>query len=264
VQLYPSLLDVQGRVDLRLLPPGPSAVEPHRRGVRRLLLKNVPQQVALARDRALKDRELLLAYHGVGTSDALVDDLVLASADESFALAPPIRTRAAFAAVLAAGRAELVGKSDALRVLLREVLTAFRELKRELDAASGKGAQPRVRDEIAAQLTQLVAPYFLSATPPEWRRHLPRYLRAARTRWERRGDRRDAELSQQIAAAAAPLERWRAEWPEGWPWPASVVEYRWLVEELRVSLFAQLLGTSRPVSPKRLAQAWERALESQA
>ncbi len=262
VQLYPSLLDVQGRVDLRLLPPGPGAVEQHRRGVRRLLLKNVPQQVSLVRERALKDRALLLAYHGIGTSDALVDDLVLASADEAFALVPPIRTRAEFAAVLDAGRAQLVGKADALRALLQEVLAAFRDLRRDLDAASGKGAQPRVRDEIAAQLGALVGAYFLSATPPESRRHLPRYLRAARVRWEKRGDRRDAALAAQVAAAAAPLERWQAEWPDGWPWPAAVVEYRWLLEELRVSLFAQQLGTSRPVSPKRLEQAWHAALTS--
>jgi ATP-dependent helicase HrpA len=264
VQLYPSLLDVQGRVDLRLLPPGSSAVEQHRRGARRLLLKSVPQQVALVRERTHAERDVLLAYHGIGTSDALVDDLVLASADESFALLPPIRARAAFAAVLDAGRAELVGKADALRALLRATLVAFRELKRELDGASGKGMQPRVRDEIAAQIGALVAPYSLSATPAEWRKHVPRYLRAARVRWEKRGDRKDAELSAEIAAAAAPLERWRAEWPAGWPWPAAMTEYRWLVQELRVSLFAQSLGTSRPVSAKRLAQAWESALESQA
>jgi ATP-dependent helicase HrpA len=260
VQSYPSLLDVQGRVDVRLLPPGPSAVEQHRRGVRRLLLKDVPQQAALVRERTLKDRELLLVFHGIGTSDSLVDDVVLASADESFALDPPIRTGAAFAVALDAGRAELVGKADALRALLHEVLAAFRGLRRELDSASGKGMQPRVRDEIAAQLAQIVAPYLLSTTPPEWRKHLPRFVRAARMRWEKRGDRKDAELAQQIAVAAAPLERWRAEWPDAWPWPAAMAEYRWLVEELRVSLFAQALGTSRPVSPKRLAQAWERAL----
>jgi len=88
-------------------------------------------------------------------------------------------------------------------------------------------------------------------------------VRAARARWDKRGDRRDAELARQARDAAAPLERWRAEWPEDWPWPRAVVEYRWLLEELRVSLFAQQLGTSRPVSPKRLEQAWRRALDAE-
>jgi ATP-dependent helicase HrpA len=214
------------------------------------------------RQRALADRELLLAYHGVGSGDALAEDLILASADESFALEPPIRTRAAFDAALRAGRADLVDNADALRALLRDVLALARELRRDLEAASVKGAQPRVRDELAAQLGELVDPHLLSATPPQWRKQLPRYLRAARARWEKRGDRRDAELAAQVRAAAEPLERWRAEWPKGWPWPAALVDYRWLIEELRVSLFAQQLGTARPVSAKRLAEAWRRAIDS--
>jgi ATP-dependent helicase HrpA len=262
VQLYPSLLDDRGRVDLRLLPPGPAAIEQHRGGVRRLLLKCVPQQAALIRERALKDRELVLAYHGVGSADELVDDVTLASADEAFELGAPIRTHAAFEAALDAGRSEVVAKADALRALLRDVVTLARELRRDMKSAEGKGAQAAVREEIVAQLGELVAPRTLSSTPPDWRKHLPRYLRAARARWEKRGQKQDTELAAQIRAAAAPLERWRAEWPDGWPWPATVVEYRWLIEELRVSLFAQQLGTSRPVSAKRLEQAWRRALDA--
>jgi len=262
VQLYPSLLEDRGRVDLRLLPPGPAAVEQHRIGARRLLLKSVPQQAALIRERALKDRELVLAYHGVGSAEELVDDLTLASADEAFTLVPPLRTRAAFDAALDAGRAELVPSSDALRALLRDVVTLARELRRDMKAAEGKGAQPAIREEIVAQLGDLVGPRTLSSTPPEWRKHLPRYLRAARSRWEKRGQKQDAELAAQIRAAAAPLERWRTEWPEGWPWPEAVVDYRWLIEELRVSLFAQQLGTARPVSAKRLDQAWRRVLDT--
>jgi ATP-dependent helicase HrpA len=262
VQLYPSLLDERGRVDLRLLPPGLAAVEQHRGGARRLLLKNVPQQAALIRERALKDRELLLVYHGVGSAEELVEDLTFASVDEAFALAPPIRTRAAFDAALDAGRAEVVAKADALRALLRDTVTLARELRRDMKAAEGKAAQPAIREEIVAQLVDLVGPRTLSATPPDWRKHLPRFVRGARARWDKRGQRQDAELAAQIHTAAAPLERWRTEWPEGWPWPAAVVDYRWLIEELRVSLFAQQLGTSRPVSAKRLEQAWRRALDA--
>jgi ATP-dependent helicase HrpA len=262
VQLYPSLLDDHGRVDLRLLPPGPAAVEQHRGGVRRLLLKSVPQQAALIRERALKDRELVLSYHGVGSADELVDDLTLASADEAFALEPPIRTHAAFDAALDSGRSEIVAKADVLRGLLHDVVTLTRELRRDMKAVEGKGAQPSVREDIVAQLGDLVGPRTLSSTPSEWRKHLPRYVRAARVRWEKRGQKQDAELAAQVRTAAAPLERWRAEWPEGWPWPGAVMEYRWLIEELRVSLFAQQVGTSRPVSTKRLEQAWKRVLET--
>ena len=97
--------------------------------------------------------------------------------------------------------------------------TLARELRRDMKAAEGKGAQPALREEIVVQLGELVGPRTLSSTPPEWRKHLPRYLRAARARWDKRGQRQDADLAAQIRAAEAPLERWRAEWPDGWPWP---------------------------------------------
>jgi ATP-dependent helicase HrpA len=56
------------------------------------------------------------------------------------------------------------------------------------------------------------------------------------------------------------LAQWQASHPGGAPWPRGIIEYRWLVEELRVSLFAQQLGTVRSVSSPRLEQAWRRAL----
>jgi ATP-dependent helicase HrpA len=259
VILYPALLDEADSVELKLVPPGLGAVEQHRGGVRRLLLKGLPQQIALIRDRTLADRELVLAYHGIGSTDLLIDDLLLAAAEQAFALDPPIRTRPAFDAALQAGRAELVSAADELRDALHEILPLYRQLRRALDAGDG---QQRVRDEVGAQLEGLVGPYFLTYTPGRWRKHLPRYLKAALARWEKRGQRQDAELAAQVQTAAARLEHWRAAQPPDWPWPEAVVDYRWLLEELRVSLFAQQLGTAQPVSAKRLEQAWRRALDA--
>jgi ATP-dependent helicase HrpA len=100
----------------------------------------------------------------------------------------------------------------------------------------------------------------LTDTPREWRQHLPRYLRAAEQHWQKRGQRGTAELEAEVRTAAARLDRWRASQAQGLPWPSGVVEYRWLLEEFRVSLFAQQLGTARPVSAKRLERAWHKAL----
>ncbi len=258
--LYPALDDVEGRVDLGLQPPGAAAVALHRRGVRRLLLKALPQQAALIRDRTLADRALVLAYHGVGDGGALADDLLLGAAEQTFELDPPVRTEAEFAARLARGRSQLVAEGDALRELLGEILPLQRALRRELDAAAKSGPHATVRTELAAQLAALVNQGTLASTPREWRRHLPRYLRAAAQRWQKRGQRNEPELAAEVRTAAARLDHWRASQPPGTPWPAGIVEYRWLLEELRVSLFAQQLGTSRPVSAKRLEQAWRKAL----
>ena len=256
--LYPALVDVDGRVDMKLLPPGPGAVAQHRAGVRRLLMKALPQQVALVRDRTLAERELVLGFHGIGATDALVDDVLYAAAEQVFPLDPPIRTRAVFDAALRKGRGEFVAAADALRALLAEVLPLHRKLRRDLEAADARSAA--VRTDIATQVDALIGPGFLTATPAEWRRHLPRYLKAAQQRWDKRGQRQERDLAAQVQAVAARLEHWRSSVPEGWPWPNAMVEYRWLIEELRVSLFAQALGTVRPVSAKRLEQLWRRAV----
>jgi len=258
--LYPALDDVDGRVELGLQPPGAAAVALHRAGVRRLLLKALPQQAALIRDRTLADRALVLAYHGVGDGEALVDDLLLAAATQAFELDPPVRTESEFAARLSRGRGQLVAEADALRELLGEILPAQRALRRELATGAKSDAHANVRTELAAQLAELVGQRMLTSTPREWRRHLPRYLRAAEQRWQKRGQRNEPGLAAEVRTAAARLDHWRASQPPGAPWPAAIVEYRWLLEELRVSLFAQQLGTSRPVSAKRLEQAWRTAL----
>ena len=260
LQLYPALVDADGRVDLTLQPPGPAAVALHRGGVRRLLLKALPQQAALIRERTLADRALVLAYHGVGDSSALVDDLLLAAVEQAFELDPPVRTEAELAALLKRGRAQLVQEADVLRALLAEILPLQRSLRRELDAAAQRDAHASTRLELAAQLAELVGPRMLTDTPREWRQHLPRYLRAAEQRWQKRGQRAEPELAAAARTAAARLDHWRAAQPPGTPWPDSVVEYRWLLEEFRVSLFAQQLKTVRSVSAKRLEQAWRRAI----
>jgi ATP-dependent helicase HrpA len=258
--LYPCLVDHTGRVDLVLEPPGPAAEAMHRAGVRRLLLKALPQQAAMIRDRTLADRELVLHYHGVGDSAALVDDVLCASADQAFELDPPVRTAAEFAARLERGRAQLVAEADGLRALLAEILPLQRSLRRALGAKANNDIHAGLRDELKTQLAELVGPRMLTETPREWRAQLPRYLRAAEQRWHKRVQRDEAKLAAEVGTAAGRLAQWQASHPGGAPWPRGIIEYRWLVEELRVSLFAQQLGTVRSVSSPRLEQAWRRAL----
>jgi ATP-dependent helicase HrpA len=261
VNLYPALIDNRGNVDLTLLPPGPGAELRHREGVRRLLVKTLPQQEAVIRRDTLNDRGLLLSYHGIGSEEDLIEDLIRASADASFALQEPIRSRRDFDACLAAGRAALVPEANRLRASLRDLLRVHRELRGRLSNAAGALPEAAVAD-MEGQLQTLIRPGFLSDTPSQWRVHLPRYLEAVRLRLDKLGyaAAKDAEHLSRIARARERLERWRETWPEGWPWPESVRRYRWLVEEFRVSLFAQALGTAARVSEKRLESAWNEAL----
>jgi ATP-dependent helicase HrpA len=112
-----------------------------------------------------------------------------------------------------------------------------------------------VQEAIEAQLAALVRPGFLAATPANWRKHLPRYLRAALARWQRAAGRpsADAPLEQEVRVAQARLERWRELVPPEWPWPEAVVEYRWMIEELRVASTASTPNVSSMATPPSMA-----------
>src|SRR5690606_33914336 len=106
-------------------------------------------------------------------------------------------------------------------------------------------------DDLSAQLETLVHPGFLRETPAERLQHFPRYLKAMQRRAERLA--RDPARDQARMLELLPFQQRLAEYPaearrEAW-WAL-----RWALEELRVSLFAQELGTAEPVSPKRLAR----------
>jgi ATP-dependent helicase HrpA len=119
------------------------------------------------------------------------------------------------------------------------------------------------RTDIARQLEALIHPRLLSSTPVPWRRRLPRYVRAVEVRLDklRRRHPKDADHQARIERAEQRFVQWRATLPAEWPLPAAMVRYRWMVEEYRVSLFAQALGTALPVSDRRLDDAWQAALE---
>ena len=118
------------------------------------------------------------------------------------------------------------------------------------------------RADITAQLGELIYPYFLSRTPAEWLAQLPRYLQAIETRVEklRGASEKDAAQQRRVEEAWCRLRDWRLTWPSGWPVPGAMRRYRWMIEEYRVSLFAQALGTEVPVSVRRLDEAWRAAL----
>jgi ATP-dependent helicase HrpA len=258
VRLYPALVPDRDRVDLTLLPPGPAAEQRHRQGVRRLLLAAIPQQCAWVRDRVRGDRALQLSYHGIGDNNALIDDIAGAAADECFDGDVLIRERALFDQVLQRGRAEFVASAERMLALMTALLNAYRTVRKML--AEGQGISDAARTDIEAQLARLIFPGALSETPAEWRPHLTRYLKAIAMRLEKLAQRhpKDAEHQARVATACARLDAWQANHPPGWPWPPGITRYRWLLEEYRVSLFAQSLGTAVPVSDKRLQEYWDR------
>jgi ATP-dependent helicase HrpA len=170
---------------------------------------------------------------------------------------PAVRTRAEFDARLQRGRGDVVTAAQAPARALLEALDLRRQLAARLDMAPASWAAGVA--DVRSQLEALVHPGFLADTPVAQLVELPRYLRAIDVRLDklRDGPARDAALMAQVGPR---WERWRA-LPEELRRDAEpgsdLARYRWLVEELRVSLFAQTLGVRERVSPQRLDRLWE-------
>ena len=218
-----------------------------------------PQQAASIRDRLVRDRQMALLVQGLGTPVQLGDQLARRVFEDLFLGEgePPIRTRAAFEARLQMRRAQIMDASEASFAALRRTLELRRELVLRLASAPPGGAT--AIDELRAQLDALVHTDFIRVTPVAQLRELPRYLQAMGVRLDklRDGQGRDAGLAAQVwpyweRYCALPAET------RGDAMPGSALaRFRWMIEELRVSLFAQALGTPERVSAQRLEKQWE-------
>jgi ATP-dependent helicase HrpA len=257
MQAFPVLVDHGSEVELALHDDATRAAELNREGIGRLIMLRLPQQVeGIRRLQAIP--RLCLLYRRFGDCDALRNALVRLAMESAFKLSERLpRTRAAFEGCCDAGRAELRGAGEAWLEILSEVLEIHHRIRVDLD----RGLNPvllKAATEINEQLAFLMPEKFASRVPPQWLRQFPRYLRAIELRLGklRQGNPRDPKLS---AALRPYWERYRARVPEpgGERGHAALEHYRWMLEEYRVSLFSQDLGTAVPVSPERLERQWE-------
>ena len=257
---YPALVaEHDGSLALRVLDSPAGAEVVTRAGLRRLIGWRLGAAFKqLARDLP-QFQQMTLHYLGLGMQEQLREDLLNAILDRAFLTDEPLpRDRAAFEALLERGRTRLPAASREICETAAAILAAYHEVRRALPDESPVWAEPLA--DIRDQLARLVYPGFLSQTPPEWLPHLPRYLRAINLRlqklrqapdWDRqrRGDIiRLWEGCQRRLAEDARRERHDPE----------AIRFRWLLEELRVSQFAQELKTLLPVSVKRLEEQWSR------
>jgi ATP-dependent helicase HrpA len=244
---YPALVDAGDAVVLQVFDSPEKAREVHRLGVRRLL--------AIAfRDR-IRDLERALAKDiAIG---ALKDDIVVAALERSFLAESLPMQQADFTRRVQEGRSRF-------NLIAQEMVRAASGIVAEQSALGKKlksmeSQFPQAVREIREQMASLLAPGWLARTPWERLQHLPRYLKAAALRLDKlRADpARDARLAGEIAGLEQRYRRELAGRSRHAPASAELAQFGWLLEELRVSLFAQELKTPVPVSVKRLAKLWE-------
>ena len=251
---FPALIDRGTHVEIEVFDEPELAAARHRAGLRRLVALQIKEPLKYLEKNLPEVQKMSLAYMPLGTADELREQIVDVALDRAF-LAEPLPTEAAsFTRRVDEGRARLNLIAQEVSRAAAAVLTDFAAAQRKL-----KDSKPakEVADDVAAQLQRLVPKRFLVQTPYAALQHLPRYLKAVSLRLDklRAEPLRDA----QRLAELRPLEqRWLRRLAElkGASDP-KMDDYRWLLEELRVSLFAQELRTPQPVSAKRLDKAWQ-------
>jgi len=254
VDAWPALVPRNHGVTIELLGDPESARRAHRRGLRTLYLLQLGRQEVRDLWRQLPGAErLALQFVTVGDTTALRDDLLAACIDRLF-VADEVRDAGRFTGRLEEYRSWLPATAAALAETVDAILVAYRAVAVLLNEFDDRD---RSAIDLRQQLDGLVYPGFIAATPETHLEHLPRFLEAARRRLERLGPEPGRERTR--AAALAPwLEQWRQIQDRAESIDPEAEAYRWLLEEFRVSLFAQELGTAQPVSAIRLERQWAR------
>jgi ATP-dependent helicase HrpA len=258
---HPALVDLGDACALEVFDDPDEAATKHRAGLRRLFRLQLREQVkflekslnTLQTTRMQASTVPALAAALPGFED-LRDEVISAAIDRACLAEPLPADRASFETRRndARGKLNLIAQEVARLVTI--IVQEAAPLPRKLNALR---AFPAVAADIEQQLARLFPPRFIVETPPAQLAHYPRYLKAIATRLDKlkTDPARDAARASEIAPLQTGLLREIAA-RKGVVDPR-LVEFRWMLEELRVSLFAQELRTPMPVSAKRLAKAWE-------
>ena len=228
-------------------------------GVARLLLCATAQQTRQLRqhNRRQPAWQAISADRRLG-GNSIIEQALLRAAADHFGADASVRDAASFDALLKHGRADWLEAGQQWFDRFAVMLDRYREIHKALDK-NFPLAWAHAHSDIKTQLDALIFPGFLLAVPGPWLDHYGRYLEAI----QRRLDKLPGQVNKDRAMAAEVQEfetqlRARAGDQPLWALPEPLLSFRFMIEEFRVSLFAQQLGTSMPVSAKRLRAQWER------
>ncbi|WNV06814.1 ATP-dependent RNA helicase HrpA [Candidatus Methylospira mobilis] len=268
VQGYPALIDEGETVGLRIFDTAAAARASHEQGLVRLfrlamnkelkyLRKNLPFTPAselayrqLPAHPYRKDENIREADLRDDTLDRIMATLFVEGAED-------IRSESAFNARLAEVRSELVPTGNAVAASIGDNLTQYAALSAKMSKLPVAASS-----DIRQQLSLLLYRGFLTHTPYRALKEIPRYLKALAFRMEKapQDPQRDQKLLQEL------LPYWKAFWDRiaqgKKTTPPERDDFRWMLEEFRVSLFAQSLKTAYPISAKRIKEAWEKRLKA--
>jgi len=253
VKGYPALIDDGESVAIKVLGDPIDARQQHAQGLLRLFMLCAGKQAKYLLKNLPGIDRMCLQYSAVGKCNDLKEDFVRAVFREVFlADNADIRTQAEFEQRLQQGSPKLVSMTNDYCKAVAEALEAYHELNKKLKGRTSPLWLHSLAD-IKNQAAQLVHEGFVWSTPWSWLQHLPRYLQAMLRRIDRLPGNETKDRERMLSCQKLwELYQTRAAETDR----AELVEFRWMIEELRVSLFAQDLKTLKPVSDKRLHELW--------
>ncbi len=254
ISAWPALVDQTNAVGLRLFDTAEEASLSHYYGVMRLQSIRLADKLNYLRRHHGIDRQSLLAWQAMGSTETLIEDLIRAALEETVGPAGQIRSQSVFADLCATVRQRLGMNCQLLAGHLNELMPP---LNRVFNLLSGvESSRAVVWRDVSDQLGDLLYDGFLQDIGLARMKHYPRYVRAIEIRLQRVTQNPDADIKRMNRLM--PWWQRYLDWiGDGGEYNERLDDYRWLLEEYRVSLFAQQLGTDVKVSDKKLGQAWK-------
>lgn len=251
---YPALVDRGTHCDVEVFDSPEEAARIHRAGLRRLFALQLKEPIKFLEKNLPGLREMAMQYMSLGTQDELRDQLIDTALDRACLQDPLPDDDASFHARRDEGRSRLNLLAQEIARLVGQILAEYAGLVKKL-AQAKPFAQAHA--DLQQQLAALVGKRFVLDTPYVQLAHFPRYLKGIALRIDKlKADpARDAKQSGDLLPLAQQYQR--AVSQRGGVADPRLTEFRWLLEELRISLFAQELRTPMPVSVKRLHKVWE-------
>jgi ATP-dependent helicase HrpA len=261
VTAYPACVDEGATVAVRLFETAREADAAHRRGVVRLIALELKQQLRTWERGPQGFNQSALQLKTAVPTDKLLADFLATLADRAFIGDDAVpRDERSYRDQITRAKQRIPVVADALGKTLAQVAEAYAALQASLHSAAGRGKA--VAPVLSAWRDRLVHAGFMSETPWAQLHHLPRYLKALGKRFEKFATMPERE-PRNGPVLAGYWQRFDAEVNRVAPAAnAGLAQFRWLIEELQVSLFAQELKTPFPVSAKRLDKAWAETVAS--
>jgi ATP-dependent helicase HrpA len=250
---FPALVDMQDAVTIEVFDEPDVAASKNRAGLRRLFALQIKDALKYLEKNIPDLQKMAVAYMPLGTADELKTQIIDVALDRAFLLDPLPNDEITFKRRIEEGRGRLTLIANEVARLAGTTLLEFGAATRKIKDTKNA---PDATADYTQQLQRLMPKNFMAVTPWPQLQHYARYLKAITLRLDKY--RADPARDAQRLTELKPQEQryWRLVAERKGAQDARMLEFRWLLEELRVSFFAQELRTPQPVSIKRLEKAW--------